>query len=221
VTDHEDADLRRLVDVNVTGALHGASAALERFRQQGSGVLVLVSSLLGLVPNPQLPAYVASRFATRGLALSLRQAVAGDPDIEVCLLLPGPTDTPIFARAANRTGRTLRAIPPTAAPERVAAAIVGLTRRPRRQVTVGASGRAMLLAHRVWPRATEWAVARWSASLLTTAEPASGTDGALHTTDRRASTHGGWRRGRIRSWAGGWWGRVLARPRPGAARDRR
>ncbi|GGN90685.1 hypothetical protein GCM10010112_76280 [Actinoplanes lobatus] len=82
------------------------------FQAQGHGTLVMVGSLLSLFPNPMVPLYSMSKFAIRGLALNLRQAVAGNRRIHVCLVLPGPIDTPFFVRTANHTGRRLRAIPP-------------------------------------------------------------------------------------------------------------
>jgi short-subunit dehydrogenase len=46
---------------------------LGRFRQRGSGQLVLVGSLLGQAALPYQGAYVASRFAVNGLVRLLRQ----------------------------------------------------------------------------------------------------------------------------------------------------
>jgi short-subunit dehydrogenase len=132
-------ELRRQVEVNVVGATLSARAALAIFQAQGRGNLVIVGSLLGLIPNPLVPLYSMTKYATRGLALNLRQAVAGNPRIHVCLVLPGPVDTPIFQRSANHTGRQLRAIPPAYAPERVAAAIVGCARRPAARPPPGPS----------------------------------------------------------------------------------
>ncbi|HVM19162.1 MAG TPA: SDR family NAD(P)-dependent oxidoreductase [Egibacteraceae bacterium] len=211
--DHTPDDVKQLVDVNVTGAALGARAALQVFRRQGAGVLVLVSSILGLVPNPLVPAYVMSKFAIRGLALSLRQAVLGDRDIHVCSVLPGPVDTPMFQRAGNRTGRQLRAIPPAAAPERVAAAIVRCATRPRRQTTAGLLAWWVLASHRAAPRVTEWAVAQYSARLLTrgVGEPAS--RGAL-AGELPGRTHGGWRQSTTRRHLGERLGRLLAGRRP-------
>jgi NAD(P)-dependent dehydrogenase (short-subunit alcohol dehydrogenase family) len=40
---------RRIVEANLLGYLHGAQAALSRFREQGSGVLIFMSSGFGLV----------------------------------------------------------------------------------------------------------------------------------------------------------------------------
>jgi short-subunit dehydrogenase len=157
-----------------------------------------------------VPLYSMTKYATRGLALNLRQAVAGQPGLHVCLVMPGPVDTPVFQRAANHTGRQLRAIPPAYAPERIAAAIVGCARRPRRQTTAGAVSYLLLASHRVAPRMAEWAVARWSATTLTRATPAPDTSGALFAPVPIAAVHGGWRRGRLRRRLGERLGTALA-----------
>ena len=204
-------EVRRLIDVNVTGCINGARTALRTFRTQQQGVLIVVSSLLGLLPDPALPVYVASKFAARGLALSLHHAVADTPHIRVCLVLPGSVDTPIFQRAANHTGRRLRAIPVAYAPERVAAVIVARARRPRRQSTVGLGNRMLLAGHRLAPRLTEWGVARWSARFLLGHIPEPDETGTLFTAGGGDPVHGGHRRGRLRSRAGEMFGRWQAR----------
>ncbi|HYI62887.1 MAG TPA: SDR family NAD(P)-dependent oxidoreductase [Acidimicrobiales bacterium] len=201
--EEEVDELEALVATNVGGPLFGSRAALATFRQQGHGTLVNVSSLLGLVPNPVVPSYVMSKFAVRGLTLSLRQLVAGERHIHVCDVMPGPIDTPLFARAANRTGRQLRAIPPAYAPERVAAGIVACARRPRREMTVGVASHLILASHRLAPAATEWAVAQAAGRLILRPTPASPTSGAVVEPDRAGPVHGGWRRGgRLRRAAG-------------------
>ena len=196
--DESSDELVRLLDTNVTGAALCARTALTQFRRQGHGVLIDVSSLLGIVPNPLVPTYVMSKFAVRGLSLSLHHLVAAWPGIDVCVVMPGPIDTPMFERAANHTGRRLRAIPPAIAPERVAGRIVRCAYRPKRQVTVGITGHAVLVAHRLVPRATEWVVARAAAALLVRPETAPSTTGALFSAHADARVTGNWRRGERR-----------------------
>lgn len=203
-------ELRRLVDTNVFGTALCARAALSRFRAQDNGVLVLVGSLLSLLPNPLVPLYSMTKFAMRGLALNLQQAVAGHPRIRVCLVLPGPVDTPFFRRAANHTGRQLRAIPPAYAPERLAATILACARRPRRQATSGVVAHLALAAHRMAPRATESFVARWSATFLTRPVAAAPGSGSLFEPPPTGAVHGGYRRGRVRRRLGAWLGATWA-----------
>lgn len=211
-------DLRREIDVNVTGTLLASRAALATFERQGAGVLVNVSSMLSVIPNPLVPAYVMSKAAVRGLSLALRQSVWGRGDIHVCVVVPGPVDTPMFEHAANRTGHGLRAIPPAYAPERLAAAIVGCVRRPRRQVTAGVISRSMLAAHAVAPRATEWALGQYSQLLLIRPEEAAAASGNLHAPTDPTEAHGGWRLGAARRRMGEAWGRHLASKDPAGDR---
>ena len=191
------AELDRLVDTNVRAVMHASETALGCFVEQGDGVLINVSSLLGVVTSPLVPAYVMSKFALVGLSRSLRQQV-GRRRIRVCLVLPGSIDTPLFEKAANHTGRRVRAIVPAASAVRAGATLVGVARRPRRQVVVGWSGRLLLVAHRISVRATDWALGRWSMVVLTTGEEAPGTSGGIHRWSGPAEISGGWRRGRAR-----------------------
>jgi len=202
-------DLERIVATNVLGSMLGARAALRLFDAQGRGTLINVSSLLGLVPNPLVPAYCATKFAVRGLTLALQQSPR-PRSIRVCLVVPGPIDTPMFARAGNHTGRQLRSIPPAASPWRVAATVVRCARRPRRTTTTGVTGWGLLLAHRVAPRPTEWGVATYSAALLTRRAAQRSGSGALFGADAPGSVDGGWRRGRLRRQVGDRFGRWWA-----------
>src|SRR5207237_1217323 len=76
-------DVRRLVDVDVMGYVHGARTALAVFRSQGHGTLVNVSSVLGVVPNPVVPLYVMCKFAILGLTRALAAQTAGEEGIHV------------------------------------------------------------------------------------------------------------------------------------------
>lgn len=191
-------EIRRLLDTNVLGNLLAARAALRVFRSQGTGTLILLGSLLSVFPNPQVPVYSMTKHAVRGLALNLHQSVSGSPGIKICLVLPGPVDTPLFERSANHTGRRLRAIPPAYAPERLAATVVSCARRPRREVTTGVLSHLALGSHRLAPRTSEWAVARWSAATITGSANSAPTSGALFAPPSVGAVHGGHRRGRIR-----------------------
>jgi len=191
-------ELRRLLDTNVLGNVVCARAALSVFDDQDEGVLVIVGSLLGVFPNPRVPVYSMTKYAVRGLAINLQHELASRPGIDVCLVMPGPVDTPLFARAGNHTGKELRAIPPAYAPERLAAAIVSCARRPRSLVTAGVVPHLALAAHRVAPRLSEWMVARWSANTLVRSTSTPETTGALFTPPAVSEVHGGHRRGRTR-----------------------
>jgi NAD(P)-dependent dehydrogenase (short-subunit alcohol dehydrogenase family) len=146
---------RRVIETNLFGQIHGTRAALERFREQGGGVLINVASLWAKVTSPYVTAYVTSKFAIRAFTECLRQGfhdLEGHRSIHICTVLPESIDTPIFHHAANYTGREVRAVPPKVAPDRVARAIVRLAQRPRRELTVGWAGHLLSAAHNVLPR---------------------------------------------------------------------
>ena len=68
---------RRVVEANLLGYMHRARAALRRFWEQDSGVLINMSSGFGLVGAPYADAYTATKFAQRGLAQALRGELRG------------------------------------------------------------------------------------------------------------------------------------------------
>jgi len=67
------SDIERILRVNVMGTVHGARAALPRMIEQGSGVLVNLSSLLGVVAPPLAGHYAMTKSAVRSLGGSLRE----------------------------------------------------------------------------------------------------------------------------------------------------
>lgn len=226
LTEQPADEIEQLVATNVLGTTLTSRAAMTHFEERGGGVLINVSSLLGVVPNPIVPTYSMTKFAVRGLTLSLDQStLLRRSPIRVCLVLPGPIDTPMFAHAANHSGRVIRAIPPAFSPERVAAAVIRSVERPRRQRTAGLTGALIVVGLHVVPRFTETFVAQVAARLIFRPEPAPATDGTLRVSNQPSSTAGGWRRGSLRVRVGDWVGRRSARGRstanratPGSAR---
>ena len=184
---------------------------MTHFHSRNAGVLINLSSLLGVIPNPVVPTYSMSKFAIRGLTLSLHQSVWRRSPIRVCAILPGPIDTPMFERAANDSGRAIRAIPPSFSPERVAAAVIRSVRRPRRQRTTGLTGALIVVGMHVVPRFTETFVAQVAARLIFRPEVASQTRGSLDHSNVPTKTSGGYRRSKLRVRLGDEVGRRLAR----------
>jgi len=191
------AELRRVVDTDLFGYVHGTQAALPRLTAAGGGVLVNNASVLAVVTMPYLAGYVLSKHAVRALSEVVRQElrVAGHRSISVCTLLPGTIDTPLWARAGNRTGRTLVPPPPVYRPERAALRLVRLLQHPRREAYVGT--RAMLLAQawRAAPGLTAAALAGYGAAAILAPDEARDNPGYLFHGQPPAGPriHGGWR----------------------------
>ncbi len=63
---------RGVIETNVFGTYHGLRAVLPWFREQGGGTIINVSSILAKAEAPYQSAYVASKFAIRALAATVR-----------------------------------------------------------------------------------------------------------------------------------------------------
>ena len=150
---------RRVIEANLLGYVHGAQAALARFREQGTGVLINVSSGFGLVGAPYAGAYTATKFAQRGLGQALRGELRGT-GIDVCTIMPGGVDTPAYRLAANYSGRAAGPKGFLASPQKIARVVLRCAERPRPEVIVGGSVRALRLTHALAPGLVERAVAR-------------------------------------------------------------
>jgi len=121
--------MRRLMDVNYLGTFHAAQAALPIFRQQDSGHLVVVSSIVGKRGVPEMGAYSATKFAQVGLAECLRAELSGS-NIHVSVVLPVSTDTEFHIVMQEMCGVASRASGPTQTADQVADAIArGIARR--------------------------------------------------------------------------------------------
>jgi len=187
---------RRVLETNFFGYVNGARAVLPHFREQGHGVLINNASVYSHIAAPWLTAYVSSKFAVRGFSEALRHELADLPDVHVCTVSPSPIDTPIFASAANYSGRAVKAPPPTYPPEQVARAILASALHPKRERIVGGAGRLATLMETVAPHQFERVNRRYVDGLQFAAEPAPATDGNLYApvSDGLAPARGGWRR---------------------------
>ncbi|SFG85070.1 NADP-dependent 3-hydroxy acid dehydrogenase YdfG [Halopelagius inordinatus] len=79
-------DFELMIDVNVNGMFYTAQAALPHLRES-SGNLVFLGSFAGQYPRPNDAVYAATKWWTRGFALSLAGTV-GDDDVAVTVVNP-------------------------------------------------------------------------------------------------------------------------------------
>jgi short-subunit dehydrogenase len=128
---------RRVVEINLFGAMNGAAAALPYFLEQHSGVFITNISIGGFVPVPFAAAYTAGKFGLRGFMAGLRQELVHEANIHVCSIFPAVIDTPGFQHGANVSDAELKPSPPIFPPEKVAAAMVNLALHPRAETSVG------------------------------------------------------------------------------------
>jgi NAD(P)-dependent dehydrogenase (short-subunit alcohol dehydrogenase family) len=91
---HEQSvdSFRRVVDVNLLGTFLFSRAVLPTMRDQRSGVIINMSSVLGLVGDAVLPVYCATKAGILGLTRSIGVAYARE-GIRCVALCPGDVDT--------------------------------------------------------------------------------------------------------------------------------
>ncbi|SEO81314.1 oxidoreductase [Amycolatopsis saalfeldensis] len=95
-------DLRALMDVMFFGAVEVTKAVLPHLREQGSGVVVQMSSMGGQTAPPGFGAYCAAKFALEGISESLAAEVAPF-GVRVLIVEPGAFRTSFGGGAMHRS----------------------------------------------------------------------------------------------------------------------
>lgn len=104
-TDMAPATVERLVHVNLCAVLHLVRLVLPQMVSRGSGRLVLIGSVAGRFGVRGEAAYSATKGALIAFADSLRYELHGT-GVQICVVLPGPVDTPFFARRGTPYARS-------------------------------------------------------------------------------------------------------------------
>ncbi len=107
-----DDDLRRIMQVNFFGVWNTAKAVVPHMRQRGSGRIISVTSIGGLIGQPFNEAYCAAKFAVEGMMEGFAP-LARRMGLHVSLIEPGPVNTEFVAnvRAAS-AGTAAVLLPP-------------------------------------------------------------------------------------------------------------
>ncbi len=87
-------DWLRMYESNLRGVSLGITHALPALRERGGGSIIITASLLGIVGDPDMPAYGAMKGGLRALCRSLATA-HGPENIRCNTICPGDVDTPM------------------------------------------------------------------------------------------------------------------------------
>lgn len=101
VADNDDAEWRRVLDVNVIGAVRVSRAALPYLRQSPAAAIVNTSSIAATAGLPARALYSATKGAIRALTLSMAADHVRE-GIRVNCVNPGTADTPWINRLLSQ-----------------------------------------------------------------------------------------------------------------------
>jgi len=113
VEESGEEEFRPMFETNVFGLIRVTQAVLPQMREQGSGHIVNLSSIGGLVATPGFGLYNATKFAVEGLSEALAQEVK-PLGISVTIVEPGPFRTKFLGKAGGEAKRKIPAYDQTA-----------------------------------------------------------------------------------------------------------
>lgn len=96
--DQDFAEIRRVVDTNVTGTIELIHRVGRDMRAAGRGHILLVGSIAGFMPGAFQAVYNGTKSFVDSFAFALRNELQ-DTGVTVSCLMPGPTETEFFRRA--------------------------------------------------------------------------------------------------------------------------
>jgi NADP-dependent 3-hydroxy acid dehydrogenase YdfG len=97
------AQIRKLLDLNLTSQLYLVRALLPGMKQRGTGNIVFMGSEAALAGGKRGAVYSAAKFGLRGLAQALRQECAAS-GLRVSIINPGMVQTAFFNELDFRPG---------------------------------------------------------------------------------------------------------------------
>jgi short-subunit dehydrogenase len=130
-----EEDIQRVISSNIISVINGVKAVLPIMRRERNGRIINVGSLGGILPMPFEALYSATKFAVRGLSLSLSEELKGT-GVTVSLISPGPVKTKMLDLEATDDLSTITFVEKPLHPNKVAEAILSVIRRPKREITL-------------------------------------------------------------------------------------
>jgi NAD(P)-dependent dehydrogenase (short-subunit alcohol dehydrogenase family) len=93
--DTTEEEWDRVHSTNLRGVFLGIREVVPHMRARGGGSIVITASLLGIVGDPDLPAYGATKGGLRAMCRSLAASLGPD-NIRINTICPGDVETPLL-----------------------------------------------------------------------------------------------------------------------------
>lgn len=161
-------DFKWLMGIDFWGVVHGTMAFLPLLKKRPEGHIINISSINGILPNPNNGPYCAAKFAVKGYTETLYQEMMGTK-IHVSCVHPGGIKTNIGRNA--RVNRTLYGITKDSAvelydkelfkttAEQAANIIISGVKRNERRIMVGNDAKVLDILTRLFPKIMVWVCA--------------------------------------------------------------
>ncbi|MBI5550267.1 MAG: SDR family NAD(P)-dependent oxidoreductase [Desulfobacterales bacterium] len=158
-------DFQWLMGINFWGVVYGTMAFLPYLRKRPEGHVINISSINGILSNPNNGPYCAAKFAVKGYTETLYQELL-DTNIRVSCVHPGGIKTQIARNA--RVNKTLYDVPKEKAvllfekelfittAQMAAQIIVEGIKGNRRRIMVGRDAKVIDLLTRWFPKTMVW-----------------------------------------------------------------
>jgi NAD(P)-dependent dehydrogenase (short-subunit alcohol dehydrogenase family) len=190
--DLEEAELRRVFDVNFFGGVYGYWAALPYLRDS-QGTFVQIASALSYRGIPLQAAYCSTKAALRTFFESARvEQEKHRSGVSISVILPGAINTPQFDRARQKLGLQPQPVPPIYQPEPFAEAVVHCCERPIRELPLGWGAQKLLWGQKLSPRAGDLVLRRngWDGQHTSEQKPKDSPDNLFGPLPGDPGAHG-------------------------------
>ncbi|MFM9032856.1 MAG: SDR family oxidoreductase [Mycobacterium sp.] len=127
--DHTEQAVRSAIEVNFYGVINGCRLVLPEMVRRGSGHIVNIASMAGMLAVPGQALYAGTKFAVVGLSTALADEFAPQ-GVRISCVMPSFTDTELISGTV--TGGMTKPVRPAD----IAAAVVRTLDRPRTAVSV-------------------------------------------------------------------------------------
>lgn len=131
-------EITRQIQVNMMGSINCTYKALPHLKKSKSPSIVTIASLAGIVPETYSSIYTATKFALRGLFLTLHIELK-KYNIRVVTIFPDSVNTPMLQYEAMHGGSPLTFLSTPQKPEDVAKAVVKALHTKRPEIVVPSS----------------------------------------------------------------------------------
>jgi 3-oxoacyl-[acyl-carrier protein] reductase len=130
-------EVQQQVSINLLGTIYGCRAVLGVMKKQGSGKIINIASLGGIVPMPGEAIYCATKYAVRGYSLALHAELHNSP-VEITVVCPDSVDTPQLDYELLHDEAVLSFIGEPLKPEKVAKGILKAARKKKPEILIPA-----------------------------------------------------------------------------------